>query len=170
MPGRVLIGRQPDRHKRGHLQAEHVLVVMRRARRKTVTPVGIDLESAPEVPAHETIGRGIDTGFFEDFAARGFFKRLIEPVDRPSDRLPVPGTRGTLDQQDFKRRSVDDHQHRNRNLRIHPAFALYSSGSFSLLSGSINTATKARPCLRQNSAADVSTSTRMPKSSPATSP
>src|SRR5688572_24077445 len=126
-------------------------------------PMQVDFKPVGRVPPRKRSGRGVDTGFLPDFARRGRLERLLRPVEGAGDRLPEARPPGALEEQDLKVHRVNDHEHRDRNLRGH--FSLKSAASISERSGSMNTAKNGLPRPAQNSAAAISTSIRIPRSS-----
>src|SRR6185369_9893574 len=104
-----------DRNPAGYPQAEHVLGVVRDARRITVAPYRIDFEHVLQVPVGEVETRGLDASLLADLADRGVAQPLAL-VLAAGHRLPEAGMVGALEQQDLERGRVDHDERRDRDL------------------------------------------------------
>jgi hypothetical protein len=103
----VLARLEAQRHITRHLEAEHVLGVVGDAARIAMAPDRVDLVDRLRVPIAQAVGRHDgpadgDAGFLGDLADRGLAQRLVEPVLRAGDALPVARPVGPLEQQDVE--------------------------------------------------------------------
>src|SRR5450759_3499026 len=123
----MLARRDGDRNFFRYTQAENILRVVRRSRRIAVAPDGIDFEYIAYLPVGQRVAGGIQAGFLSDLADRGFAQRFAF-VLAASDRLPVPGMIGTLEQQHVELRRIDDYQRRDGDLVAHDGLVCNESG------------------------------------------
>ena len=137
----VLLRRQRHRRRPGELQAEEMLGVVRHAGGEAVAPLRIDLEGIGHVPAPQAAVGRLDAGLLAQFARRRVFERLVEPVERPGDRLPEARPLCALEQQHLHLGGMHDHQHRERKLQD----CLKSAGSGSACPGSTKMAKNGLP-------------------------
>src|SRR5690606_19258551 len=86
----VFARREADRHGLRQAQPEHVLLVVRDARRVAPSPVHEDLEPVAQLPVPERIASRIQARLLENLAYRGLLQRLAF-VLTAGDRLPESG-------------------------------------------------------------------------------
>src|SRR5258706_5023453 len=113
--GEMLARLELDRQPAGNPQPEHVLGVMRHARRVTMAPYRIDFEDVLQVPVFEREASRGEARFLADFANRRLAQRFAL-VLAAGDRLPETGVISAFDQQHIERRRVDHDKRGDRDL------------------------------------------------------
>src|SRR4051794_14532535 len=112
----MLARRDAHGNRRADLQAKNMLGVLGHSRRIAPAPLRKNFVAMLKLPIPQPVFRGVESGFLSELAHCGLFQCLAFALTA-RHRLPETGMIGTLEQQNFELRRVDDHQDRDRNLQ-----------------------------------------------------